>query len=82
MFLKWCVGSNIYHGMYRTGREMEQSELDYWRNPMLLKLFYSFMDIFTVFSTFDMDKLGKICQWYWKKCLNISKIAKDESDTT
>ena len=68
--------------MYRTGREMEQSELDYWRNPMLLKLFYSFMDIFTVFSTFDMDKLGKICQCYWKKCLNISKITKYESDTT
>ena len=82
MFLKWCVGSNIYHGMYRTGREMEQSELDYWRNPMLLKLFYSFMDIFTVFSTFDIDKLGKICQCYWKKCLNISKIAKYQSDTT
>ena len=61
---------------------MEQSELDYWRNPMLLKLFYSFMDIFTVFSTFDIDKLGKICQCYWKKCLNISKIAKYQSDTT
>ena len=77
MFLKWFVGSNIYHGMYRTGSEMEQSELDYWRNPMLLQLFYSFMDIFTVFSTFDIGKrLGKISQCYWKKCLNSGAPAR------
>ena len=59
--------------MYRTGSEMERSELDHWRNPMLLKPFHSFIALFTVFLTFDMDKLGKICQCYWKKCLNMSK---------
>ena len=63
----------MYHGMYRTGSEMERSELDHWRNPMLLKPFHSFIALFTVFLTFDMDKLGKICQCYWKKCLNMSK---------
>ena len=60
--------------MYRTGSEMEHRELDYWRN--------TFIDLFTVFSIFDMDNLGKICQGYWKKCLNTSKIAKYKSDTT
>ena len=68
--------------MYRTGSEMERSELDYWRNPMLLKPSHSFIDLFTVFSTFDMDNLGKIYQCYWKKCLDKSKITKYKSDTT
>ena len=38
--------------MYRTGSEMERSELDYWRNPMLpvLKPFHSFIDLFTVLT--------------------------------
>ena len=34
------------------------------------------------FSTFDMDKLGKIDQHQWKKRLNINKIPKFESDTS
>ena len=38
-------------------------------------------NLFTVFSTFDMDKLGKICQHHWKEHLKISKIAVFESDT-
>ena len=33
-----------------------------------------------VFSTFNMDKVGKICQDHWKEHLNISKIVKFESD--
>ena len=32
------------------------------------------------FSTFDVDKLGKIRRYHWKKSLKISKIAKFESD--
>ena len=61
--------------MYRIGREMEQSELDYWRNPMLLKLFYSFMDIFTVFSTFDMEKgWGKSVNATGKSALILVKL--------
>lgn len=32
------------------------------------------------FSTFDMDKIGKICQHHWTEYLNISQIAKSESD--
>ena len=38
------------------------------------------LDLFTVFSTFDIDKLGKIHQHHWKEHLKISKIAKFESD--
>ena len=34
-----------------------------------------------VFSTFNMDNLGKICRHHWKERLNISKIVKFESDT-
>ena len=62
----------MYHGMYRTGSEMERSELDHWRNPMLLKPFQVYSPVHSFFN-FDMDKLGKICQCYWKKCLNMSK---------
>ena len=40
------------------------------------------IDLFTVFSTFDMDKLGTIRQHRWKESLKISKIAKFESDTS
>ena len=40
------------------------------------------IDLFTVFSTFDMHKLGKICQHHWKEHLKISKIAIFESDTS
>ena len=58
--------------MYRTGREMEQSELDYWRNPLLLKLFYSFMDIFTVFST----SWGKSVNATGKSALILVKLPK------
>ena len=32
------------------------------------------------FSTFDMDKLGKIRRHHWKERLKINKIAKFESD--
>ena len=32
------------------------------------------------FSTFDVDKLGKICRQHWKERPKISKIAKFESD--
>jgi len=35
----------------------------------------------TVFSTFDMDQLGKILQHHWKERIKISKLAKFESDT-
>jgi len=35
----------------------------------------SLIDLFTVFSTFDMDKLGKICRHQLKERLKISKIA-------
>ena len=34
-----------------------------------------------VFSTFDMDQLGEIRRHHWKERLNISKIAKFESDS-
>ena len=32
------------------------------------------------FSTFDVDKLGKIRRYHWKQSLKISEIAKFESD--
>ena len=35
-----------------------------------------------VFSTFQMDQLGRIHQHHWKERLKISKIAKFESDTS
>ena len=35
----------------------------------------------TVFSTFDMDQLGKILRHHWKERIKISKLAKFESDT-
>ena len=34
-----------------------------------------------VFSTFYMDQLGEIRRRHWKERLNISKIAKFESDS-
>ena len=38
---------------------------------------------FTVFSTFYMDKLGEIRRHHWKeRLIDISKIAKFESDTS
>ena len=40
------------------------------------------IDLSTVFSTFDMDKLGKIRQHHWKERLDISKTAKFESDSS
>ena len=60
--------------MYRTGREMEQSELDYWRNPMLLKLFYSFMDIFTVFQLLIWTSWGKSVNGTGKSALILVKL--------
>ena len=39
------------------------------------------IDLFTVFSTFDMDKLRKIRQHHWKERLNIGKPAEFENDT-
>ena len=38
------------------------------------------IDLSTVFSTFDMDKLGKNRRRHWKEGLNISNIAKFKSD--
>ena len=35
----------------------------------------------TVFSTFDMDQLGKILWHHWKERIKINKLAKFESDT-
>ena len=35
-----------------------------------------------VFSTFDMDQLGKIRRHHWKQRLNISNNAKFVSDTS
>ena len=35
------------------------------------------IDLFTVFSTFDMDKLRKIRRRYWKERLKISKTVRD-----
>ena len=32
------------------------------------------------FSTFDVDKLGKIRRYHWKQSIKISEIAKFESD--
>ena len=40
------------------------------------------IDLSTVFSTFDMDKLGKIRQHHWKERLDIGKTTKFESDTS
>ena len=40
------------------------------------------IDLFTVFSTFDMDKLGKIRRHHWKERFNISNTAKFENDTS
>ena len=40
------------------------------------------IDLSTVFSTFDMDKLRKIRQHHWKERLSVSKTAKFESDTS
>ena len=37
-------------------------------------------DLCTVFSTFDMDKLGKIRWHHWKQRFKIKKIAWFESD--
>ena len=37
-------------------------------------------DIFTVFSTFYMDQLGKTSRHHWKERLKMRKIAKFESD--
>ena len=62
--------------MYRTGREMEQSELDYWRNPLLLKLFYSFMDIFTVFQLLIWTSWGKSVNATEKSALILVKLPK------
>ena len=36
----------------------------------------------SVFSTFDMDQLGKIRRLNWNERLKISKIAKSESETS
>ena len=36
------------------------------------------IDLSTVFSYFDMDKLGKVCQLHWRR--TFSKIVKFEGD--
>ena len=38
--------------------------------------------LFTVFSTFYVDQLGKIRRYHWKERLKISEIVKFESDTS
>ena len=40
------------------------------------------IDLFTVFSTTDMDKLGKSVDTDWREHLNISQTALFESDTS
>ena len=40
------------------------------------------IDLFTVFSTADMDKLGKSVDTDWREHLNISQTALFESDTS
>ena len=45
-------------------------------------ILYAERNLFTVFSTFDMDKLGKIRRHQLKELLKISRIAKFESDTS
>ena len=47
--------------------------LDWKRN--FEKLSKNSIDLFTVFLTFDMDKLGKIRQHHWKERFKITKIA-------
>ena len=37
--------------------------------------------LFHGFSTFDMDKIGKICRHHWNERLNIIITAKFEGDT-
>ena len=61
--------------MYRTGSEMERSELDYWRNPMLpvLKPFHSFIDRFTVLTWTSWGKSVRV------KLPNIKVIPGDTS---
>ena len=38
------------------------------------------VDLSTVFSTLNMDQLGKIRQLYWKERLKICRTAKFQSD--
>ena len=53
---------------------------------VIWSIFTAFLDrpfhvfFFVLFSTFDMDKLGKIHHHRWKELLEISKIAWFESD--
>ena len=42
----------------------------------------SSIDPFTVFITFDMDKLGKIRRHHWKERLKINEMAKFENEVT
>ena len=37
------------------------------------------IDLSTIFSTFDVDKLGKIRRHHWEKRLKISKIVTIEN---
>ena len=47
------------------------------------KQLIQYIDLSTVFLTFEMDQLGKIRRHHWKKHLKISKFAKcDKSDTS
>ena len=51
----------------------------------MLQGFFQFflyrIDLFTVLSTLDMDKLVKLCQHHWIERLNFCKTAKFESDS-
>ena len=54
-----------------------QSVLKYKQNSeqnlsCTVKSIVKAIDLFTLFSTFDMDKLGKIRRHHWKEHLNIS----------
>ena len=54
--------------------------LDLATLPQVRKISTLKIDIFTVFSTFDMDTLRKIRRHHWKERLNIGKTAKFEND--
>ena len=69
--------NNLSQETDRTGRRARFSNYPSVTNISFLLT----IDLFTVFSTSDIDKLGKICRHHWKQRLNIVVIAKFESDT-
>ena len=62
--LQWCFKPQLY----QIGKS--------WFCVQLAEI----IDVFTVVSIIDMDKLGKILPHHWKERLKISRTAKFESD--